>query len=176
MAKKVITLGLSKIEVGTIANDGDIASTFEQLGYTYQDSCTMTQDDPEVNEFYAEEEDDPVAAISKGGKINFAFSLMNPSPEALVSLMGGTASKSVQTLDDNDTWEAPNSITQVEKSVRITPVQGYRIDVPRMKLNAKINAEFKKSGIFLVDVSGTVLVPTKSGVKKIKVTTAAVAS
>lgn len=176
MAKKVITLGLSKIEVGTIANDGDIASTFEQLGYTYQNSCTMTQDDPEVNEFYAEEEDDPVAAISKGGKINFAFSLMNPSPEALVALMGGTASKSVQTLDDNDTWEAPNSITQVEKSVRITPVQGYRIDVPRMKLNAKINAEFKKSGIFLVDVSGTVLVPTKSGVKKIKVTTAAVAS
>jgi hypothetical protein len=176
MAKKVITLGLSKIEVGTIANDGDIASTFEQLGYTYQDSCTMTQDDPEVNEFYAEEEDDPVAAISKGGKINFAFSLMNPSPEALVALMGGTASKSAQTLDDNDTWEAPNSITQVEKSVRITPVQGYRIDVPRMKLNAKINAEFKKSGIFLVDVSGTVLVPTKSGVKKIKVTTAAVAS
>lgn len=176
MAKKVITLGLSKIEVGTIAQDGDIASTFEQLGYTYQDSCTMTQDDPEVNEFYAEEEDDPVAAISKGGKINFAFSLMNPSPEALVALMGGTASKSAQTLDDNDTWEAPNSITQVEKSVRITPVQGYRIDVPRMKLNAKINAEFKKSGIFLVDVSGTVLVPTKSGVKKIKVTTAAVAS
>ena len=173
MAKKVITLGLSKIEVGTIANDGDIASTFEQLGYTYQDSCTMTQDDPETNEFYAEEEDDPVAAISKGGKINFAFQLMNPSPEALVALMGGTASKSVNTLDDNDTWEAPNSIAQVEKSVRITPIQGYRIDVPRMKLTAKINAEFKKSGLFLIDVAGTVLVPTKTGVKKVKVTTAA---
>ena len=173
MAKKVITLGLSKIEVGTIANDGDIASTFEQLGYTYQDSCTMTQDDPETNEFYAEEEDDPVAAISKGGKINFAFQLMNPSPEALVALMGGTASKSVNTLDDNDTWEAPNSIAQVEKSVRITPIQGYRLDVPRMKLTAKINAEFKKSGLFLIDVAGTVLVPTKTGVKKVKVTTAA---
>lgn len=172
MAKKVITLGLSKIEVGTIAADGGIATTFEQLGYTYQDSCTMSQDDPEVNEFYAEEEDDPVASIAKGGKINFAFQLMNPSPEALVSLMGGEASKSSQDLDDNDTWEAPNSISQVEKSVRITPTQGYRIDVPRMKLTAKINAEFKKSGIFLVDVAGTVLVPTKSGTKKIKVTTA----
>lgn len=173
MAKKVITLGLSKIEVGTIAQDGDIASTFEQLGYTYQDTCTMTQDDPETNEFYAEEEDDPVAAITKGGKVNFNFSLMNPSPEALVALMGGTASKSVNTLDDNDTWEAPNSVSQVEKSVRITPVQGYRIDIPRMKLTAKFNAEFKKSGIFLVEVAGTVLVPTKSGVKKMKVTTAA---
>jgi len=173
MAKKVITLGLSKIEVGTIANDGDIASTFEQLGYTYKDTCTMSQDDAQEDEFYAEEEDDPVASISTAGKTNFAFSLMNPSPEAMVTLMGGTASKSSQELTDNDTWEAPNKIEQIEKSVRITPVQGFRIDVPRMKLTAKINAEFKKSGIFLVEVKGTVLVPTKSGVKKMKATTAA---
>lgn len=173
MAKKVYTIGLSKIEMGSIAADGGMGTTLAQLGYTYQDTCTMTQDDPETNEFYAEEEDDPVIAISKGGKINFAFSLMNPSPEAMVTLMGGTAKKSVNTATENDTWEAPATIAQVEQSVRITPIKGYRIDVPRMKITAKINAEFRKSGIFLIEVSGTVLAPEKSGVAKITATTAA---
>lgn len=173
MAKKIYTIGLSKIEMGNIKSDGDMSDSLAQLGYTYQDTCTMTQEDPENNEFYAEEEDDPVIAISKGGKINFNFSLMNPSPEAMVTLMGGTAKKSASGVTENDTWEAPASIAQIEQSVRITPIKGYRIDVPRMKITAKINAEFKKSGIFLVEVSGTVLVPEKDGVAKLTATTAA---
>lgn len=168
MAKKVYTIGLSKIEMGDIAADGGMGGTLEQLGYTYQDTCTMSQDDPETNEFYAEEEDDPVVAISKNGKTTFNFSLMNPSPEAMVTLMGGTASKSESTLTDNDTWTAPNTTSQIEKSVKITPVQGYEISVPRMKITAKINAEFRKSGIFLVEVTGTVLTPTKTGEGKLK--------
>lgn len=168
MAKKVYTLGLSKIEIGAIANDGGMGTTLSQLGYTYQDTCTMTQEDPETNEFYAEEEDDPVVAISKAGKISFAFSLMNPSPEAMVELMGGTASKSSTSASENDTWEAPNSTVQIEKSVKITPLQGYTISVPRMKITAKINAEFQKSGIFLVEVSGTILTPTKADTPKLK--------
>lgn len=174
--KRVYTIGLSKIEIGDIALDGDMGSNLEQLGYTYKDTCTMTQEDPEENDFYAEEEDDPVKSISKAGKISFNFSLMNPSPEAMVSLMGGTASKSSQGLTDNDTWNAPNTSVQIEKSVKITPVTGYTISVPRMKIVAKINAEFKKSGIFLVEVAGTVLAPEKNGVSKLSAVAASEAA
>lgn len=44
-AKKTYTIGLSKIEVGAIAEDGGMGETLDVLGYTYQDTCTMTQED-----------------------------------------------------------------------------------------------------------------------------------
>ena len=48
-AKKTYTIGLSKIEVGAIAEDGGMGETLDVLGYTYQDTCTMTQEDPETD-------------------------------------------------------------------------------------------------------------------------------
>ena len=58
-AKKTYTIGLSKIEVGAIAEDGGMTRYLRVLGYTYQDPCTMTQEDPETTDHYAEEVDDP---------------------------------------------------------------------------------------------------------------------
>lgn len=168
MAKKVYTIGLAKIETGNIAADGGMGTSLEQLGYTYQDTCTMTQDDPETNDFYAEEVDDPVKSFSKAGKIVLSYQLMNPSPEAMVTLMGGTASKSNPSLADNDTWNAPDAQPQIEKSVRITPAIGYIIEIPRAKITAKIDAQFQKSGMFVIQVTATVLTPEKEGVSKLK--------
>lgn len=85
-AKKTYTIGLSKIEVGAIAEDGGMGETLDVLGYTYQDTCTMTQEDPETTDHYAEEVDDPVISISRGGKTNFNFSIMNPSVTVLADL------------------------------------------------------------------------------------------
>jgi hypothetical protein len=39
-----------------------------------------------------------------------------------------------------------------------------------MKLVAKINGEFSKKGLLLIEVTGTVLKPKTSGLKKIYVT------
>ena len=164
MGKAIYTLGLSKIEVGAIAADGGMGESLEQLGYTYQDTCKMTQEDPETTDHYAEEVDDPVVSISRGGKTNFAFSIMNPSVTVLADLLGGTADES------NGKWEAPDKIPVVEKSVRITPEQGLKFDIPRMKLVSKINGDFSKKGILLIEVAGTVMQPTKAGVKKMTAT------
>ena len=40
-----------------------------------------------------------------------------------------------------------------------------------MKLVSKINAEFSKKGLLLIDVVGTVLKPNTTGLKKMYVTT-----
>lgn len=167
-AKKTYTIGLSKIEVGTIAEDGGMGKTLGVLGYTYQDTCTMTQEDPETTDHYAEEVDDPVISISRGGKTNFNFSIMNPSVTVLADLLGGVGTPSTGSTPDK--WEAPDKIPVVEKSVRITPEQGLKFEIPRMKLVSKINATFSKSGILLIEVAGTVLQPTKTGTKKITAT------
>ncbi|MDR2009956.1 MAG: hypothetical protein LBQ22_05695 [Bacteroidales bacterium] len=158
----VYTLGLSKIEVGDIASDGDMGTTLATLGYTYQDTCTMTQDDPETTEHYAEEVDDPVVVLSRAGKTNFNFSVMDADLTTLAALLGGT----VTGTGDTAKWNAPDKLPVIEKSVRITPEQGLMFEVPRMKLTSKINATFSKSGIMLIDVVGTVLQPTKTGIGK----------
>lgn len=167
--KKVYTLGLASVKMGAIAQDGGMGSSLAALGYTYKDSCTLTCEDPETNDFYAEEVDDPVVSISKAGKTTLEFSLMNPSPEQLVILMGGTASASSGS-GDNDTWEAPDSMPSIEKSVEITPKQGYKIEIPRMKIEAKLDGNIGQSDLFMVKVKGTILQPTKSGEKKMKLT------
>lgn len=162
----LVTLGLSKIEIGDIGTDGAMGTTLAQLGYTYQDTCKMTQDDPETTEHYAEEADDPIVSVSRGGKTNFAFSVMDADLSVLKTLLGGE----VTGTDAAQKWEAPDKLPIIEKSVRITPEQGLKFEVPRMKLAAKINAEFSKKGLLLIDVAGTVLQPTKAGISKMTAT------
>lgn len=169
MANKIYTLGLSQIEAGAIAADGGMGTTLATLGYTYQDTCKMTQEDPETTDHYAEEVDDPVVSISRGGKTNFAFSIMDPSVTVLADLLGGTGMEGDGSTTQ-DKWEAPGSIPTVEKSIRITPQQGLKFEIPRMKLVSKINAEFSKKGILLIEVAGTVMQPTKSGTAKMTAT------
>ena len=147
-AKKTYTIGLSKIEVGAIAEDGGMGETLDVLGYTYQDTCTMTQEDPETTDHYAEEVDDPVISISRGGKTNFNFSIMNPSVTVLADLLGGVGTPGTGS----------------------TPDKGLKFEIPRMKLVSKINATFSKSGILLIEVAGTVMQPTKTGTKKMTAT------
>jgi|GEM_PF-3627290 len=54
-AKKTYTIGLSKIEVGAIAEDGGMGETLDVLGYTYQDTCTMTQEEQKTETTKTEE-------------------------------------------------------------------------------------------------------------------------
>lgn len=158
----LVTLGLSKIEVGAIGLDGAMGTTLATLGLTYQDTCKMTQDDPEMTEHYAEEQDDPVVSTARGGKTAFNFSIMDADLQVLKTLLGGDISGTGPT----EKWTAPVKLPIIEKSVVITPEQGLQFEIPRMRLVSKINAEFSKKGIMLIEVAGTVLTPTKSGLGK----------
>ncbi|MDR1585383.1 MAG: hypothetical protein LBS07_04310 [Prevotellaceae bacterium] len=156
------TIGLSSITIGAIASDGGMGTTLASLGYTFRDTCKLTQEDSQSTEFYAEEVDDPVFIMDVAGKTLFNFSIMNPELTTLQSLLGGT----VTGTGDAAKWAAPATIPIIEKSVKITPQQGLAFEIPRMKIVAKINGEFSKKGLLLIEVTGTALVPTKAGVAK----------
>ncbi|MDR1416318.1 MAG: hypothetical protein LBJ57_02710 [Prevotellaceae bacterium] len=162
----VYTIGLSKIEMGDVDPSGGMGTTLAQVGYTLTDSCSMTQEDPTVTDFTAEEVDDPVVSAARAGKTTFNFSVMNADVNVLAKLLGGT----VDTAGDVDTWSAPDNMPVIEQSVKITPQQGLIFSIPRMKIVAKINGSFSKSNIFVIDVVGTVLQPTKAGERKMKAT------
>jgi hypothetical protein len=165
------TIGLASIEVGDIAADGGMGQSLAQLGLTYQDTCKMTTEDPETTDFYAEEVDDPVFSMSRAGKTTFAFSIMNPELVTLQKLMGGT----ITGTGDAAKWSPPDTMPIIEQSVRITPQQGLKYEIPRLKIVAKVNAEFSKKALLLVEVVGTVLKPTKAGIKKYEATKVAIA-
>ena len=160
MAADVYTLGIAKIEMGDIAADGGMGTALESVGQTHKGTCNITQEDPETNEFFAEELDDPVVSISRRGKTTLVFSVMNPDPNTMRTFFGGTVVGS----GDTAKWNAPLQLPEVEKSVRVTPQRGLIFDFPRMKINAKINGAFSRENIFVIEVSGTALQPAKAGV------------
>ena len=63
----------------------------------------------------------------------------------------------------------PDTVNTVEESVIIKPRKGLMFQVPRMKLVSKINGEFSKKGLLLIEVTGTVLKPQTTGLKKMYV-------
>ena len=157
MATKTYTMGVSQILFGEIAQDGGMSQSLAAVGYTNQDSCSITMDDPEVTEFYAEEVDMPVITKSKKGKVNVALSIMNPSVETLAMFLGGTADTSAETWTNGTTYE------NIELSMRIIPDQGFIFDMPRVKIDAKINGELNNSSLMTLDITGVLLQPEKEG-------------
>jgi hypothetical protein len=156
---EVYTLGLAKIEIGAIAADGGMGTTLTVWGQTLQGTCNVTQDDPETTDFYAEEVDDPVVSISKRGKTTVVFSVMNPDVAALEKFFGGSVDSQVTP----PTWKAPANLPAIEKSLKITPQIGLIWEFPRVKITAKLNGQFSRENIFVIEVSGAVLQPEKSG-------------
>ena len=72
---------------------------------------------------------------------------MNPSVTVLADLLGGVGTPGTGSTPDK--WEAPDKIPVVEKSVRITPEQGLKFEIPRMKLVVRLTQLSVKAVFFL---------------------------
>lgn len=160
-----VTLGLSAI----LAKDSELAAhadAFKEEGYTaygltFEDTCTMNQEDGETTEFYAEEEDEAIDEITKQGKTTFAFSVMDPTLDSLKRLFGGEIASNI--------WNYPDTVAEVEASIIIKPRKGLMFHLSRARVKAKFNGQFSKKGLMLLEVTATVLKPTKAGIKKMYV-------
>lgn len=167
-----VTLGLSAI-LGSTTELSSAANAFKETGYTrfgltYQDTATMNTEDGETTEFYAEEEDDPIDDITKPSKTTFNFSIMDPDLNTLKRLFGGEIA--------TDVYAYPDVVVECVESLIIKPLKGLAFHLTRAKIKAKINGEFSKKGLLLVECTATATKPTATGVKKMyvkKLTTAA---
>ncbi len=139
----VVTLGLSSIKFGAAAE------SLATLGLTYQDSCTVSQDDPETTEFYAEEEDDPIEIMERPGAIRAFFQIMDPT--AALAQKAGTSEEGI---------------------LEITPKKGLKITFNRAKLSYKLGGQYGRGGLFLITCTAVALKPSSGN----KITVAAVAS
>lgn len=160
------TLGLSKIEIGDIAGDGGMGTVLAILGQTSEDSCVLSTDEPSVTEHFIEESDTAVVTSQKEGKTTLKFAIADPDIDTLSGLLGGTVTGTAPAR----IWKAPATLPVIEKSIKVTPKQGFAsISIARASISAKLNSTFSKKTLFKIEVTATVLTPTKAGEPKIAI-------
>ncbi len=164
MAETYIT-GISKIEISDIAVDGGVGTTFGSVGQVYKDTAKLEQAEGEEIEHEVEEVDDPVVIVATKGRTTLEFAVIDFTPANLVKVLGGA----VTGVAPDEKWEAPDTASTIEKSVKITPSSGKPITFPRVSLRARIMYTLGKAGIAQVMIKGTVLQPTKTGTKSIAI-------
>lgn len=157
-------LGVSSIQIGAIAADGDVSTTFAALGVTYKDTAEITQAQDADTEHICEEFDDAFAVVPGVKKTTIKWSITDATPATLAVILGGTATGVAPT----DSWTGPATSSIIEKSVKITPSSGKVITLPRVSLKATIDYKLQRAGIFKVNIEGRVMTPTKAGVAAIK--------
>jgi hypothetical protein len=85
------TFGLASVKYGTVASDGDVAASFNEVGETVSGTCQVTSSDPQTTEFKIEESDSPIeSVVSTPAELSLAFSTFNVDADTLVALFGGT--------------------------------------------------------------------------------------
>ena len=156
---RVITMGLTKIEMGAVDSTGAMQSTLTQIGYTYKDSCEMSAENPEISELFVEEVDLPMDTQGELGALTLSWDILNPNVSEIAAMMGGTA-----TAADNE-WSAPTAWSSIEKAFKLTPKKGFALSIPRGQVNAQLTGGWRKGEPMLLHMEVRVLVPTNgSGV------------
>ncbi len=156
-----ISIGVKSIKCGPIPDDGTMGTVLTSLGLTYKDSASFKEDKPSTFEVSVEESDDPVDIFLTKGKKNLAFSLIDYTPETIQAVKGGSVV--------NSTWLEPLTLPRLEKSVQVISQTDILFEFPRINLSAAFNAELKKAGVALLDVTGAILKPNGLSVPAVKI-------
>jgi hypothetical protein len=152
--------GTSGIEMGDIAGDGGMGDTLVDVGDIYKDTAEMVDEDPTITEHYSETKSAPILTIEKAGKTTIKFSIVDLTPANAAKFIGGTPG----TATIYSTLPLPNTAPLLEKSLKIKTSDGGYIEVPRCKIVGKKNFKFSAANMLMIDVTATVLQPTKAGV------------
>ncbi len=141
--EKVITLGLTEIQVGEAQTNGTMPQTMAKIGMVYQERCSLEQDAPEVIEHFEENNPTPVVRFVQQKPPKVKFAVIFDDLKLLEDFVGGKVTA--------DKWNY--SATAIKnKALRIKPIQGFVFDMPNANISASLKGDFTKKGIFLVEI------------------------
>lgn len=159
-----VNIGIAAIALGAIAPDGGMGQTLKSLGLTEEGSCKLTFEEAEKTEFFVEEFDTAFHTEYKQGGIRITYTIINPSVDTMVEVLGGTKTGS----GVNAVYNAPDKAVQNEKSMKITPRVGLGFEFPRVAVTGKMSSDMGRKSLLKLEVTCDVLQPTKEGLGRFK--------
>lgn len=167
MATAKARIGLKSIEIGDVAADGGMGTSLAPFGATVSQTAVLQNDAPTVTDFNIEEQSVPFFSAIVEGKTTITWSSYNVEPASLVIVKGGTTT----TDASGTTWNAPDEAPVIEKSIRVTMKDGTVVSVPRANISAVFQWNFQKDKLAQVDLTATILMPTKTGTPSVSIKT-----
>lgn len=155
-----VAIGLKNLYLGAIALDGGMGTVLEPVSYSVEGTPVLNFEEGEKTDFNIEESNDPYYSITNPGNKVLTLSIYGLSPEVLEKYFGGTVTAGA-TSADPDIWEAPLLFPDLEMSVLAEHKQGGHLKIPRAKISALVVWNFQKAALPQIDLTITVLTPTK---------------
>lgn len=135
----------------------------------YRDTFDMTEEDGTATDHYAEMNNTPFLSFQEPGKETLSFQLTDTQVDNLKTFLGGT----VATVGARKIWSKPANAGENEKHIVITTTDGTVITIPRAKVVAKKNFQFRRNAPWLLAVTLTPLTPKFAGLSAMDIDEAA---
>ncbi|OUO85334.1 hypothetical protein [Bacteroides sp. An269] len=145
------TMGLKKIYVADAEADGTMpakGSEWKDLGDVYQDTCQLTDSDPETTVHKSETSSKKITQVGET-ETTLALSLMDPDLDLLSRYFGGT----VEGETPNRTWVRPKKLPYKEFAIWQQPEEGLFIGCPNVRIIPKFEITYSSTGICLVPLT-----------------------
>ncbi len=145
------TMGLKKIYIAPALADGTMpanGNSWIDLGDVYQDTCTLTDDDPEITEHKSETSGKKITLTGET-QTNVALSLMDPDLEQLARYFGGTISGTTGARK----WVRPRKLPYKEWAIWQMPEEGIFVGCANARIIPKFEITYSAKGICLVPMT-----------------------
>ena len=148
--------GISAFEIGDITPvSGVIAAAVDMKEAVYRDTFNSAEEEGSTTDHYAEMNTTPKASFTEVGKETITWQCMDTDIDQIVRLLGGVKT----TVDLRDIWTKPTIPADIEKYIKVTTMDGTILEYPRVKITTRKNFQFRRNGLWLLDVTMTVLSP-----------------
>lgn len=149
--------GIESFLVGDIDPTTGLAiNPVETKEDVYRDTFNVAEEEGSTTDHYSEMDSTPKVSFTEVGKETITLQLMDTSVQKLAAFLGG----SVTVEGGRDTWKKPSGQATVEKHIKVVTMDGTTLEYPRVKVTARKNFQLRRNGLWLLDVTMTVLSPT----------------
>lgn len=153
-------LGLASVEFGTPTGTVAMPGTMTAFAQTVEGSFTLSESEPQTQEFKVEESDAPVVVnVSESKKLEANWRCYDVDPAIMTLVMGGTSTPGT----GRTTWSAPAKSSIIELALRLTDDAGNIVNVPKANVVARVDGQFGRGGILQLAVKATALDPGDGG-------------
>ena len=145
------TMGLKKIYVADAEADGTMpakGADWKDLGDVYQDTCQLTDSDPETTVHKSETSSKKITQVGET-ETTLALSLMDPDLDLLARYFGGP----VEGETPNRKWVRPKKLPYKEFAIWQQPEEGLFIGCPNVRIIPKFEITYSSTGICLVPLT-----------------------